>query len=259
MAQAQNTVSINLGLINTYMQVRELLDPKSAFTLTWDNTFAPQERHAEAYDHEGRSINISFVQVRNNITEIEFMRGGSHDVTNRGSELQVFSTVLRAIEEYLSGYQPGAIIFSAKEPSRYSLYKKLASRFAPKYGYKQVDISKYSDKAQQGVRNSGTNVIVLKKQQAAPNTHKHEVEHDGKLMELTFYGSQCTKDCSGHRAGYRWSKARGGVANPVSYSQSFINGSNIAARHVQNAQKRTRKKPVVQQPQQQQLPPTAVK
>jgi hypothetical protein len=61
-----------------------------------------------------------------------------------------------------------------------------------------------------------------------------------QLDELSFMGSQCTKDCSGHRAGYNWSVARGGVENPGSYSQSFINGSNIGHRQVQNnKQKRT--------------------
>jgi hypothetical protein len=49
-----------------------------------------------------------------------------------------------------------------------------------------------------------------------------------KLKELTFMGmSPCTKDCSGHRAGYRWSKARGGVS-PASWSNSFNKGAEIA-------------------------------
>ena len=48
------------------------------------------------------------------------------------------------------------------------------------------------------------------------------------LDELTFLGSPCTKDCSGHRAGYNWSKARGGVtAN--SRSPSFNNGATLAS------------------------------
>ena len=61
-----------------------------------------------------------------------------------------------------------------------------------------------------------------------------------QLDELSFMGSQCTKDCSGHRAGYKWSLDRGGIENPASPSQSFVNGSNIGARQVQNnKQKRT--------------------
>lgn len=62
------------------------------------------------------------------------------------------------------------------------------------------------------------------------NSHTHLVEQDGQLVELSFHGSQCTKDCSGHRAGYKWSLDRGGVENPHSPSQSFINGSNIGVR-----------------------------
>lgn len=45
---------------------------------------------------------------------------------------------------------------------------------------------------------------------------------------LKFHGSPCTKDCSGHIAGYKWSAAnKGAVTN--SPSKSFDNGTNIAA------------------------------
>lgn len=49
-----------------------------------------------------------------------------------------------------------------------------------------------------------------------------------QLDELTFLGSPCTKDCSGHRAGYAWSKARGGIQS-ASWSRSFNNGAALAA------------------------------
>jgi len=50
-----------------------------------------------------------------------------------------------------------------------------------------------------------------------------------QLRELTFMGmSQCTKDCSGHEAGYAWSKARGG-ASAASWSPSFNKGAEIAS------------------------------
>jgi hypothetical protein len=51
--------------------------------------------------------------------------------------------------------------------------------------------------------------------------HMHE-----QLDELMFKGSQCTKDCSGHRAGYEWS-ARKGNRTANSWSQSFNNGAAI--------------------------------
>jgi len=52
---------------------------------------------------------------------------------------------------------------------------------------------------------------------------------DQPLNELSFMGlSPCTKDCSGHRAGYEWSKRRGGQ-HTASWSDSFNRGAAIAA------------------------------
>ena len=48
-----------------------------------------------------------------------------------------------------------------------------------------------------------------------------------QLRELSFLGSPCTKDCSGHRAGYAWSNRHGGI-DAASWSQSFNNGAALA-------------------------------
>ena len=48
-----------------------------------------------------------------------------------------------------------------------------------------------------------------------------------QLSELSFLGSPCTKDCSGHRAGYAWSNRHGGI-DAASWSQSFNNGAALA-------------------------------
>jgi hypothetical protein len=50
--------------------------------------------------------------------------------------------------------------------------------------------------------------------------------NEDRLDELSFLGSQCTKDCSGHRAGYDWYKRKG--RDPFSHSQSFNNGAGLA-------------------------------
>lgn len=47
---------------------------------------------------------------------------------------------------------------------------------------------------------------------------------ESQLNELSFLGSQCTKDCSGHRAGYEWSKRKGGT-DAASHSPSFNKGA----------------------------------
>ena len=48
-----------------------------------------------------------------------------------------------------------------------------------------------------------------------------------ELNELNFLGSPCTKDCSGHRAGYAWSRARAGAKIPMSRSPSFNKGAAL--------------------------------
>lgn len=47
------------------------------------------------------------------------------------------------------------------------------------------------------------------------------------INELTFAGSRCTKDCSGHKSGFRWAM-RKGMNSCNSNSQSFSNGCRIA-------------------------------
>ena len=58
-----------------------------------------------------------------------------------------------------------------------------------------------------------------------------KVKTDGiaeeQLDELSFLGSECTKDCSGHRAGYDWSK-RKGLRQANSWSPSFNKGAGLA-------------------------------
>lgn len=60
------------------------------------------------------------------------------------------------------------------------------------------------------------------------------------LSELTFQGSTCTKDCSGHSAGYRWAMSKN-TNNCNSLSSSFNKGCNIAIKQ-KNANKIVRPK-----------------
>lgn len=54
-----------------------------------------------------------------------------------------------------------------------------------------------------------------------------QTAEEQQLDELSFLGSQCTKDCSGHRAGYDWSK-RKGLRQANSWSPSFNKGAGLA-------------------------------
>ena len=54
------------------------------------------------------------------------------------------------------------------------------------------------------------------------------IDHvDQQLDELQFLGSTCTKDCSGHRAGYAWSQRKGGQVAQSPFSPSFNKGSQL--------------------------------
>jgi hypothetical protein len=54
------------------------------------------------------------------------------------------------------------------------------------------------------------------------------------ISELTYQGRKCTKDCSGHAAGYQWAMARNHTAPCTSHSPSFNGGCDIAATQLKN-------------------------
>jgi len=49
------------------------------------------------------------------------------------------------------------------------------------------------------------------------------------ISELTFAGRKCTKDCSGHQAGYRYAIRTGNTGPSSPYSPSFNSGQEVAA------------------------------
>ena len=145
------------------MRINEIITEAfdKPYELEWDDTFGPKEIHARAYDRQGKYIDINFVPVRDNITDIEFSKMDSFDITNDQDAHRVFATVIEAIKRYLRGYQPKILEFSGKGASRGSLYQSLITRFAAQYGYKQFDPSKLSPEAQRQM--GGTNVFILRK------------------------------------------------------------------------------------------------
>jgi hypothetical protein len=141
--------------------VAELYDPQSSFRLDWDDQFGPKEIHARAYDRQGGYLDINFVPVGKNITDIEFSRNDSFDITGGGDASRVFATVLEAIKRYLSGYRPKYLIFSAKGGSRYKLYQSMVARYAGTVGYKQFDLNRLKPETRERIGATGTNVILL--------------------------------------------------------------------------------------------------
>jgi hypothetical protein len=73
-----------------------------------------------------------------------------------------------------------------------------------------------------GITGKQLHDLFVKKHGTIPDKWTRE-----QLRELNFLGSQCTKDCSGHRAGYKWSKDRGNI-HAASWSDSFNKGAALA-------------------------------
>lgn len=120
----------------------ELFEPETALPLEWERMPGMQispgvktrdALYANTQDQDGRAITISFVAMPNGIVDISFNRAGSMDITGKGDAVQIFATVLDAINRYVKAEQPGWISFSANEPSRAKLYQHMIRRLSGAY------------------------------------------------------------------------------------------------------------------------------
>jgi GNAT superfamily N-acetyltransferase len=105
---------------------------------------------------DGTYLNIMFNQEYdgegNEVTQVEFHRNNSQEVTGEGDAQRIFATVLNAIQKYIKKYKPSKLSFSASkatdptiyyEPgqpqpnteSRTKLYDRLIQRYARAWGY----------------------------------------------------------------------------------------------------------------------------
>ena len=163
---------------------------------------------------DGTNLSIMFNHEGDNQWQVEFYRDNSQEVTGQGDAQRIFATVLASIQKFVKKYQPDVIKFSAEKSnssdSRSSLYDRLVARFAQQLGY-----TDYSEEYM------GTTMYELSKQPQG-------MAEEEQLDELSFLGSECTKDCSGHRAGYEWSKRKGLRQANSLYSPSFNKGAALA-------------------------------
>ena len=145
--------------------ISELYEPESSFPLNWYPSHHPSEASARAYDRNKGYIDIKFTPIlgSDDMVEVEFSRNDSYDMTGGGDANRVLGTVLQAFREYLQGYQPKILVFSAKGASRSKVYQNLIKRFASTVGYKQFDISKLSPETQEKIAFSGSDLMVLRK------------------------------------------------------------------------------------------------
>ena len=165
---------------------------------------------------DGTYLTIMFEHTTPYEVNISFWRNNSLDVTGEGDAQRIFATVLAAIQKFLTKEQPANISFSASkevEPgqnseSRAKLYNRMVNRYAAAWGYTPHSFD-HGDEVKYEL-----------------SRIKQDVAEE-QLDELSFLGSECTTDCSGHRAGYDWSK-RKGLRQANSWSPSFNKGAGLA-------------------------------
>ena len=104
---------------------------------------------------DGSPLSIMFNQQQDNdgeaITQVEFYRNNSQEVTGEGDAQRIFATVLTAIQKYIKKYKPLRLTFSASKEidmdadyvdakfnpeSRAKLYDRLVQRYAKAWGYR---------------------------------------------------------------------------------------------------------------------------
>lgn len=74
------------------------------------------------------------------------------------------------------------------------------------------------------------------------------------LTELTFMGRTCTKDCSGHEAGYNYGLSKGLKAPTNTPSKSFDSGTDLAVNSIKS-KKVSPKAPAEEEEEEQQAGP----
>ena len=166
---------------------------------------------------DGTYLSIMFEHTTPYEVNISFWRNNSLEVTGEGDAQRIFATVLAAIQKFLKREQPANITFSASkevEPgqnseSRAKLYNRMVQRYAVAWGY-TVNSFDHGDQ------------VTYELSRTTP------ADGEQQLDELSFLGSECTKDCSGHRAGYDWSKRKGLRQANSLYSPSFNKGAALA-------------------------------
>ena len=79
---------------------------------------------------------------------VYFYRGGSFELTGKGDQMKIFSTVIAAIRELINKEDPLVISFAAEKDgsgedktSREKLYARLVKKFASTVGYKIDTVS----------------------------------------------------------------------------------------------------------------------
>jgi hypothetical protein len=120
--------------------ISELFHPENASFLDWEKGLGVTYARGDV-DINGKnvSIDITFANMDDGIVNIEFMVGGSFELTGGGGASKVFATVIEAVREFvMKNRRVKYITFTAEEKSRARMYDTITKRVAHKLGWHVV-------------------------------------------------------------------------------------------------------------------------
>jgi len=146
--------------VKKYGQIPDTWIMKEAFNQPY-KTKSEKSEHGDidilAKLPDGSNLSIMFNQEYGDegeeVTQVEFYRNNSQEVTGEGDAQRIFATVLDAIQKYIKKYKPQRLSFSASKEidptinygpddvvpnpeSRAKLYDRLVQRYARASGYR---------------------------------------------------------------------------------------------------------------------------
>jgi hypothetical protein len=118
----------------------ELFHPSNASFLDWEKGLGVTYAHGDVTigDHSV-AIDITFSNMDDGIVNIEFMVGGSFELTGKGGASKVFATVIEAVKQFIAKHpKVTTITFTAEEQSRAKSYDTITKRVAKEVGWHVV-------------------------------------------------------------------------------------------------------------------------
>jgi len=120
--------------------ISELFHPENASFLDWEKSNGATYAHGDVdIDGKNVAIDITFADMGNSVVNIEFMVGGSFELTGRGGASKVFATVIEAVRTFILKHpRVKTITFTADEKSRARMYDTITKRVSHKLGWHVV-------------------------------------------------------------------------------------------------------------------------
>jgi len=190
-----------------YQNIDEAFD--QPYPITWEKgDYGDTDAVAKLPD--GTNLIIMFDQQHGDeseeVTQVEFYRNNSQEVTSDGDAQRVFATVLTAIQQYVKEYKPQTLTFSASKDnwakqqqnseSRTKLYDRLVQRYSKSWGYKASradngDLVIYElSRIQQDVNEIGTGTMQFASEKTSainPYGGMKDNQYRGSMSEASGY------------------------------------------------------------------------